>query len=289
LIEAATRAEFGVEPAEASALQLIALLPTVDGQRVEVLGESDEAFSVKGGSARLAEALAAKLAGHVELGRRLDRIEQAGAGYRLVFSPAALVEADFVIVALPTTPLRRVALEVDMPAKLRRFIDEVGPGANEKLIATFRRRVWRDANAFSREAWTDLGFSEVWDSAPEAERATAALTFFVGGREAAGADAARFIGALERFVPGLSAQAAGRNLRTDWTNDPLTGGAYTSLRPGQTTELGDQFWTAGREVRAGRVYFAGEHLSEEYYGYMNGAAETGRLAAAAIVKRLTGV
>jgi monoamine oxidase len=205
-----------------------------------------------------------------------------------VFSPSALVEADFVILAVPTPPLRRVALDIEMPSKLRRFIDEVGPGANEKHIATFRRRAWREANAFGREAWTDLGFSEVWDSAHE-ERTAGALTFFTGGREVANADAARFVGALERHVPGLAAQAAGRTLRTDWTNDPLTGGAYTSLKPGQTTELGDRFWSAEHEPRAGRVYFAGEHLSADFYGYMNGAAETGRLAAAAIVKRLTGV
>jgi monoamine oxidase len=289
LIEAAIRAEFGVEPADASALQLVALLPTVDGQRVEVLGASDEAFSIHGGSAKLAEALAARLASRVEFGRRLERIEQAGTGYRLVFSPSALVEADFVIVALPAPPLRRVTLEIDMPPKLRRFIDEVGPGSSEKHVAAFRRRVWREANAFSREAWTDLGFAEVWDSAAaEPDRPASALTFFVGGREVAGADAARFTAALERLVPGLSAASAARNLRTDWSNDQLTGGAYTNLKPGQMTALGDQFWSAEHEVRAGRVYFAGEHLSEEHYGYMNGAAETGRLAAAAIVKRLTG-
>jgi monoamine oxidase len=271
-------------------LQLIALLPTVDGQRVDVLGASDEAFAVKGGSAKLAEALASRLAGRVELGKRLERLEPAGAGYRLVFSPSALVEADFVIVALPLPPLRRVALEIEMPAKLSRFIAEVSPGTNEKHIAAFRRRAWRGSNAFSREAWTDLGFAEVWDSAgAEPEREAGALTFFVGGRETAGADIARFVAALDRFVPGLQAQATGRTLRTDWSNDPLTGGAYTNLKPGQMTALGDQFWTADHEVRAGRVYFAGEHLSEEFYGYMNGAAETGRLAAAAIVKRLTGV
>jgi monoamine oxidase len=41
-------------------------------------------------------------------------------------------------------------------------------------------------------------------------------------------------------------------------------------------------------VRDGYIFFAGEQTSEEYYGFMNGAAETGRLAAAAVVRHITG-
>jgi monoamine oxidase len=36
---------------------------------------------------------------------------------------------------------------------------------------------------------------------------------------------------------------------------------------------------------AGRIRFAGEHLSEAYPGYMNGGAQTGRVAAEAISGR----
>jgi monoamine oxidase len=32
--------------------------------------------------------------------------------------------------------------------------------------------------------------------------------------------------------------------------------------------------------------FAGEHLSDAYYGYMNGGAETGRLAAQVVLRRI---
>ena len=32
--------------------------------------------------------------------------------------------------------------------------------------------------------------------------------------------------------------------------------------------------------------FAGEHLSDAYYGYMNGAAETGRLAARVVLTKI---
>ena len=290
LIETAIRSEYGVEPSESSALQLIALLPTVDGQRVDVLGASDEALVVKGGSARLAEMLASRLAGRVETGRRLQAIQMADDAYRLVFSPGASVDADWVILALPFPPLRRVSLDVELPAKLRRFIAETGPGANEKIIATFRRRAWRVPEGFTREAWTDLAFAEVWDSSSgQAERENGALTFFYGSHGTRDVAGAVPVDGLARYVPGLAAQATGRTLRTGWSADPLTGGAYTNLRPGQATEFAEYFWGDEREVRAGRILFAGEQTSESYYGYMNGAAETGRLAAAAVVRHVTGV
>jgi monoamine oxidase len=171
LIEASIRSEYGVEPAESSALQLIALLPTVDGQRVDVLGATDEAFVVQGGSARIAEALAARLAGRIQTGRRLEKISPAGEAYRLSFSGGATAEAEFVVLAIPNPPLRRVTFEMGLPPLLHRFIAETGPGANEKIIQPFRRRAWRQTAGFSREAWTDLDFCEAWDaSASQPER-----------------------------------------------------------------------------------------------------------------------
>jgi monoamine oxidase len=35
------------------------------------------------------------------------------------------------------------------------------------------------------------------------------------------------------------------------------------------------------------VFFAGEHCSDEFQGFMNGAAQSGRLAARAVLARIT--
>jgi monoamine oxidase len=40
------------------------------------------------------------------------------------------------------------------------------------------------------------------------------------------------------------------------------------------------------EVGSGNLLFAGEHTSDEYYGFMNGGAQTGRLAAEAALRKL---
>lgn len=41
-----------------------------------------------------------------------------------------------------------------------------------------------------------------------------------------------------------------------------------------------------QEVALGNPVLAGEQLSDAFFGFMNGAAETGRLAATAIVRRI---
>jgi monoamine oxidase len=67
----------------------------------------------------------------------------------------------------------------------------------------------------------------------------------------------------------------------DWTAEPFALGAYTCYRPGQwTTIAGDE------ATRDGNLYFAGEHCARASQGYMDGAVQTGRMAALAILRRL---
>jgi monoamine oxidase len=300
LLENTIRTEFGVEPDESSALQLIFVLPTVQGARVDVLGTSDEKFFVQGGSGKIIEALGEALAGQVELGRVLRKIEPQGAEFRLIFAPDPVVHADYVILAIPFTTLRRVQIEVDLPAELRRFIEELELGRDEKLFAGFSSRPWRTEEGFVLEAWTDLGFAEVWDETQrQVDRTAAALTFFVGGDQVRRIQQGstefhgqRFVDRLDGFVPGARDAATGRFVRSHWASDPFTRGAYTSFKPGQLTRFGQFLYIDSddpderQDVNAGNLVFAGEHLSDAFYGYMNGAAETGRLAARVVLEKI---
>ena len=300
LIEGSIRTEYGVEPEESSALQLIFNLPIVDGQAVEVLGNSDEMFVVKGGSGEVIKSLAQQLSGQIRTRMELTRIDAREDGFRLKFATGEIVAADLVILTIPFPVLRDVILDVPLPKRLRSFIEEFELGRNEKLIAGFNERAWRQAAGFVTEAWTDLGYAEVWDETQrQSERANGALTYFLGGREVAILDegSARsvgrtFIRRLDRIVPGVSAASTDRFLRTRWSQSRFTQGAYANFKPGQLTKFGRLLWIESeddeelQEVRAGDLVFAGEHLSGAFYGFMNGAAETGRLAADFVVRRI---
>ena len=144
LIEGSIRAEYGVEPDASSALQLIRNLPTVDGQRVDVLGNGDKTSVTKGGNARIIKGLVKSLNGQIHTEMPLTKLEHLRRErFRLTFKNGTSRDADYVIIAIPFTALRNVELEIALPRNLRRFIDEVALGRNEKFIAGFRQKVWR--------------------------------------------------------------------------------------------------------------------------------------------------
>jgi monoamine oxidase len=298
LIEQTIRTEYGVEPERSSALQLLFNLPSVEGEAVELLA-SDERFTIPGGNGRLIEAMAAALPGRIHTRRQLLAVERAEAGaYRLVFASGGTAIADRVIITIPFTILRGVAFRVPLSARVERSIAAGELGANEKIVAGFKRRVWRRPAGFSGEIWSDERYSEAWDATTrQPDAGEAALTFYLGGRQVrafeapAAVEGPKLVARLDAAIPGLAEAANGRFLRTRWERNPFALGAYSSFPPGAFT--GDSYvaWAEGprrvkSEVRSGDIWFAGEHLSDAYYGFMNGAAETGRLAARSLLEQL---
>ena len=66
-------------------------------------------------------------------------------------------------------------------------------------------------------------------------------------------------------------------------DSPWTKSSYSCYRPGQWTTL------AGAEgVPVGNLFFAGEHCSYDFQGYMNGAAQSGVDTAAAVMAKVSG-
>lgn len=300
LIEASIRTEYGVEPDQSSALQLLFNLPTVNGQEVDVLGNSDEAFVVEGGTGKIIDGLASALTGQLQTRRRLTKVETRHQGFRLSFANQPEVDADFVILAMPCPVLRSVDLRVKLPPGLRRFINEVDLGCNEKLYAGFKRKVWRRNQGFVTEIWTDRGFSEAWDGTQrQTNRDDGALTFFLGGNQVTAARSDRprslgkqFIQELQEIIPGAKTAATNQFLQTQWSQDPFTQGAYTNFKPGQLLEFEEFLYiesddsAEAQTVNVNNLVFAGEQFSDEFYGFMNGAAQTGRLAAEVVTKRI---
>jgi monoamine oxidase len=302
LLEATIRSEYGVEPQDSSALQLLFNLPAIDeGDRLDLLSASDETYTVVGGTEQIVTSLRERLADQIQVNKRLVGIQRPGRPYRLLFADATVVDAAVVIVAMPFPALRDVDLQVSLPPDFRRFINEGQLGLNEKLILGFQHRAWQQERGFSGTAWVDAGFTAAWDATQrQPAQSAAALTCFMGGLEV---EASRGVGPqilgdaftdrLASVLPDLPAARSDRAVRTYWYNDYLVKGGYSSFRPGQYTEFGQFMYVesnifAERQQPAfGNLIFAGEHLSDAYYGYMNGAVETGRLAAEIAFTRLT--
>lgn len=297
LLSNAIRTEYGVEPNKSSALQLLFLFPTVNGDEVELLGYSDEKFTVKGGVGQIPQRLAAALPRAIEFDRTLTKIAGSDSdGYRLDFGSSLHARADYVIVAVPASRLRDITFDIALPAIARDYVRSVDLGRNEKTFIGVTDKAWRDE--FAVDVWTDLGFSAGWDGTQrQSGLERGAFTAYSGGAEVArlpltnrGAGEVQ-LGRLAQIAPRVADVATGRFLRTDWTGDPNFRGAYSSFEPGQLTKFSAFFWIEAAQpdeaqsVSAGNVILAGEHTSDEWYGFMEGGVQTGRLAAELIAER----
>ena len=196
------------------------------------------------------------------------------------------ITADVVVLCLPFTILRHIELRLPLPAVKRRAIQELGYGTNAKVILGFRNRVWR-SQGFGGDSYVDLPYQSGWDSSREQDSSFGAYTMFAGGN--AGLDygkgttlhqARTMLTGLDQVFPGVKQDWRGTALRAFWPDNEFVRGSYAAYRPGQWTRLRG---AEGETVE--NLYFAGEHTSLDWQGYMNGGAESGRLAAEAILTR----
>ena len=299
LMEATARTEYGVEPHQASAIELVFNLPAIDGRRIDVLSRSDERYLISGGSSALVDAMAARLRDRIQTNRRVTRIDPFGSGARLVFADGKTVDASNVIVTTPASITRKIDFRIPLPPLWKRFIAEVDLGVNMKVQTAMTARPWDKVIGRGGDIWQTrggTGLSSGWDGSVRGGGASGDVwTWFLGGAQVAAADgpepaalAKKFAGQAETGIAGMTAATSAFARRSNWHRDPMAMGAYVNFRPGQLTRFGRLIWTeidgiAKAPVAAGPVSFAGEHLSDAYPGYMNGSAQTGRLAAETII------
>jgi monoamine oxidase len=289
LLDAAYTTEYGLDIGRQSPLNLLFLIGTDTSESFDVFGASDERYQVRGGNARVVQALARAVQGRIVADRPLVALRPAGGGYALTFGGlAGEVPADLVILCLPFTMLRGVDLRVPMPAAKRRAIAELGYGTNAKLLLGTRGRPWRDLGR-DGSSFTDRGYQGSWEGSAGYPGPAGALTLYTGGavglslgRGTPAEQAARFAPAVEATFPGTAASLTTAR-RAFWPGEPWVRASYACYLPGQWTTI------AGAEILpVGDLYFAGEHCSLDYQGYMNGAVETGRRVAARVAHRVLG-
>jgi monoamine oxidase len=286
LVETAYVTVYGLDAGEQSSLNLLTLMRGTPS----IFGDSDERYKLQAGSQAVADALAGPLADVLYTGHRLVRLRRPGAGVRLTVERpggrAAEVDADAVVLALPFTLLRAVDTGDCLPPAKRRAIAQLGYGHNSKLMAGLREPVWR-RHGFDGGGFADLDYQSTWDCSRLREAEPAVFTYYLGGdmgRTVGQGRAedwlARFASQSERVYPGFEAALTGFVRRVHWPSQPFALGSYTCYRPGQWTTIGGDEATA-----AGPVHFAGEHCATGSQGYMDGAVQTGREAALAILRR----
>ena len=233
---------------------------------------------VEGGLSRLVEAIAGDLGEVLRTDQPLVRLEQDDRSVRVITS-AGTVEAAQAVLACPLPSLRDVEVTPAFDGAFGRGIAEVGLGAVVKTFVRASSRppfVWAVSPRF---------LQRLYDATEDQPGGSAVLDAYVGG-EAARELVRRAPGEQDRvaevrrevaaMVPSM-APGLGDGSSQAWCLEPYIGGSFSVWNPGQVTA----YWRALRAVH-GRVRLAGEHVAT-VCGYVEGAVESGRRAAAQIL------
>lgn len=263
----------------------LSLLPLVDQFSQSVPG-SDEFYRIPGGNDRLPQRLAAALRGRVVLKAMLDEIRQDQDRATVRFREDGVrqqLTADAVVCAVPATTLREIRFVPRLPEPQWTAITRLKYGPATRVLLQFARPFWRRRGR-PRAFGSPLPVGAVWD-ASEGQRGRAAMLMLLAGGRAS-AECREIIategpdGIVERLA-WLGKPAPLLALwHTSWEDDPLARGGYAVFSPDF-----DPRWRAWLRRPAGRVFFAGEHTSAKWEGYMSGAVESGQRAAAEIAAR----
>ncbi|HEX7840216.1 MAG TPA: NAD(P)/FAD-dependent oxidoreductase [Kofleriaceae bacterium] len=306
LLDVAYNIEYGAESRVQSSLNLVYLLgfqPTAS--QLDLFGESDERFHIRGGNQQLPLAIADDLgADVVKTGHRLVRLAQTPHGrYTCTFERASgsvEVTADFVVLAIPFAVLADVdTSQAGFDDLKNTAIAELGRGHNGKLHLQFEQRGWRGTGPWpgssNGSSYSDTGYQATWEVTRAQPGTPGILVEYSGGGVTDGMrtaspfatasdpkvqeDVARGLAQLAPVYPGLTWN--GKATQSLPHKSPFFNNSYSYWKVGQYTQF------SGYEgAPLGGVYFCGEHTSTDFQGFMEGGASTGKQTAKDLIKIL---
>lgn len=288
LFDVAYTGEYGLPIGEQSALNFLTFFdPDTSDNKFKLFGESDERYKIKGGNQQITDQLTTRVGKQIRYEHALTAIRSNGAGgFKLNFANGKEATADVLVLAIPFSVLRHIDLQLEIPDIKRRVIQNLGYGTNSKLFIGTTKRLWREQGQagflYSNQIHTS------WDSSQGQNNNSGAgsYTVFLGGQPGYDLDKSRvdsFNPSLDLAFSGFSQALNGKTELFNWAKYPHTQGSYSCYRIGQWTSI------AGTEaLPVGNLLFAGEHCSLVSAGFMNGGAESGRVAAGQIIAKLRG-
>ena len=190
---------------------------------------------------------------------------------------AAKTEAyDYVVFAVPPSVWPAVKITPVHPMDPGQ-VGVMNTGPAVKFFTEFDRRIWIDSGGAPLGGAVGLG--QIWESTDQQVRLRGqnlVLAVFAGGRLPAPGS---YEPSLEALYPGYGKARVKTHLM-DWPNEP-------HVRTGYASPKKDQIFSIGQALNrpfGQRLVFAGEHTSMAYFGYMEGALQSGRSAAQQVIQ-----
>jgi len=270
---------------------LLAVIAQVAGGGRERHWDDVEVFRCEDGNAALATSLAQRITttgprATLHLQREVTHLDLDGAEV-VVRSQATLgsgvyrqlqTRHDYAVVAVPPTTWQLLRLN-DAPF-LPRLAVNCGPAV--KYLARVDKRYWVQRGMAPGALDDELG--QVWEGTDNQMGGTAIdLTVFAGGPLADAMRAHRppdryTDPRLNRLLPGFTGpggRTPHRSLLVDWPAMPYIRTGYSCPAPGEVIKKVRPM----QQPIDDRIFLAGEHVSPAFFGFMEGALQTGLIAA----------
>jgi monoamine oxidase len=189
-----------------------------------------------------------------------------------------------VIVAVPPVLAGRIEYDPPLPAPRDQLTQRMPMGSVIKCIAVYEEPFWREDGLTGQAISLPGPAQVVFDNTPP--NGSPALLAFLEGKDARElarrSEAERRDAVLRGFQRLFGRRAAHPVLyvEKDWSSEPYSRGCYAGV-------LGPGAWTAyGRVLREpiGRIHWAGTETATRWMGYMDGALQSGKRAAAEVLR-----
>jgi monoamine oxidase len=275
----ACRAVFAVEPADASLLHVLFYAASAGGwdDLLETEGGAQQDRLV-GGTQQLSIRMADELGDRVQLSAPVRAI-RADADEVV----AGEVRAHRAIVAVPPALAGRIDYDPPLPGSRDQLTQRMPMGSVIKCMAVYEEPFWRDDGLTGQAISLPGPAQVVFDNTP-ANGSPGLIAFLEGrdARELGGVPEAERRDAVLRGFQRLFGRRAAHPefyVEKDWSAEPYSRGCYAGV-------LGPGAWTGyGRLLRepVGRIHWAGTETATRWMGYLDGAIQSGRRAAAEVM------
>ena len=246
--------------------------------------EMDE--KIVGGNDRLIYALADSIKkgrGRIYTGCDVSHISQGSGGVNVITRNGKKYGADACICAVPASRLHRIRWTPALSPEQLSAARQLQFARIVKTAFLFPKKFWADKTVEGFSLFTNRASDFCFESTFGQKGDEGIICSYAIGDKADdladehGDELAKWLS--EDLSDSLGTERVyGKFLhRKAWQRDKCIGGAYALYRPGQWFHVRPALQRPHQ-----RVSFAGEHLSEEWQGFMEGAIETGEAAADAL-------
>ncbi|KAH0582443.1 Polyamine oxidase [Termitomyces sp. J132] len=229
----------------------------------------------------------------LRLNTLVNYVEWSDSGVKAVFSDGSSISADYAICTFSLGVLKNddVKFVPDFPDYKTEAIASMTMGTYTKIFLQFPQKFWFDTE-FGLYADSERGRYPIWQSLdkegflPESGIIFVTVTGDFSERIEALSDTEvkeETMSVLRSMYPNITIPEPSDFTFHRWFNDPLYRGSYSNWPPSFVRQHHDNF-----RADVGRLYFAGEGTSQDYYGYLHGAYFEGRDIADVVAKCVHG-